>query len=261
MPETKRELSPMGTEPTNVDPTTATVEESVALGRHHRPQRGVSFPGLVLIHDVWGLTEHSQQLAAGLASEGFAVLEIDLYRQGVGPPTEDPGGFIRSLSDPSILADLELGAEWLMNQPTGHDRKVGVVGVCMGGTFALLAAATSNRFSAAAPFYGILSYETGMLAEPAGRDREKKPCSPIEIADRTKIPLLASFGLEDEFVPNDDVDRLEAALARSGQRFEIDRYEGAGHAFLNRTREPAYRAEASQAAWARVIPFLRGELD
>ncbi len=237
-----------------------TVEEQVALGRHHHPSSGDSFPGLVLIHDVWGLSEHSRQLAADLAGEGFAVLEIDLYREGVGPPTGDPGTFIRSLSDPSILADLDAGAQWLMRQPAGRDRKVGVVGVCMGGTFALLAAASSDRFSAAAPFYGILSYETGMLADPEGRDPAKKPLSPIEIADCLRMPLRASFGMEDEFVPNDDVDQLEAALSGSGQRVEIDRYPGAGHAFLNRTREPAYRADASRQAWDRVIPFLQGEL-
>jgi len=237
-----------------------TVEERVDLGRYHRPKAGDSFPSLVLIHDVWGVSEHSQQLATELSAEGFGVLEIDLYRDRDGPPTEDPGAFIRSLSDPHVLADLEAGARWLMSQPAGRDRRVGVVGVCMGGTFALLAAATSDQFSAAAPFYGILSYASGMLAEPAGRDYDKKPDSPLEVGNRLKMPLRASFGLEDEFVPNDDVDELEAELKRSGQRFRIDRYPAAGHAFLNRTREAAYRADASKTAWERVIPFLREEL-
>jgi len=238
----------------------STLEEEVALGRHHFPRAGDSFPGLVLVHDVWGLSEHSRQLAGDLAGEGFAVLEIDLYRERPGPPTGDPGAFIRSLSDQSVLADLEAGAAWLVSHGVGRDRKVGVVGVCMGGTFALLAASSSEHFSAAAPFYGILSYDSGMLAEPAGRDRARKPSSPIEVASRLKMPLRASFGLEDEFVPNEDVDRLEQELARSDQPFEIDRYPGAGHAFLNRTREAAYRAEASKRAWTRVIPFLMAEL-
>ena len=237
-----------------------TCVEDVELGRHHRPEEGDSFPGLVLIHDVWGLSSHSRDLADDLAAEGFGVLEIDLYREGDGPPSEDPGAFIRSLSDPKVLADLDAGARWLMSLASGLDRKVGVVGVCMGGTFALLAAASSDLFSAAAPFYGILSYEKGMLAAPAGRDYDRKPHSPIEIADRLKMPLRASFGCVDEFVPNDDVDSLEGALAKSGQPFTIDRYENAGHAFLNRTRPAAYRADDSEAAWGRVIPFLLAEL-
>ena len=234
--------------------------EDVAIGRFPRPETGDSFPGLVLIHDVWGLSEHSEALAADLTAEGFGVLEIDLYRDGNGPPTEDPGAFIRSLSAPAILLDLDLAAGWLADQSICCDRRIGVVGVCMGGTFALLAASLSDRFSAAAPFYGILSYDTGMLCEPTGRDREKKPHSPIEMAGQLRMPLCASFGCDDEFVPQGDVDALEAALAMSGERHTIDRYEGAGQAFLNKTREPAYRAKASTEAWTRVIPFLQAEL-
>lgn len=241
--------------------TVATSAEEVALGRQHGPQGARSLANLVLVHDVWGLSDHSHALAASLAAEGFSVLEIDLYREIAGPPTADPGAFIRCLSDPDVLRDLDRGADWLMEQALGRGRKVGIVGVCMGGTYAFLAACLSDRFSAAAPFYGMLSYETGMLSEPSGRNRDRKPHSPIELSRRLRMPLWASFGREDEFVPDGDVDALEAGLAGSGMRFTIDRYEHAGHAFLNRTRADAYRPEAAAQAWARIIPFLHAELD
>jgi carboxymethylenebutenolidase len=238
------------------------VERAEALGRFHRPAVGDSFPGLVLIHDVWGLSEHSRQLATDLASAGFGVLELDLYRELGSAPSDDPGGFIRSLSDPDILADLDRGADWLVEQATCRGRTLGLVGVCMGGTFALLAACQSDRFSAAAPFYGILSYEAGLLASPDGRrDHAKKPRSPIEAGSTLRMPILASFGDDDDFVPGRDVDALAAALVGSGMRFEIDRYAGAGHAFLNRTRPEAYRSDAAARAWARVTAFLHSELD
>lgn len=242
-----------------------TQTERVALGRFHRPEdaRGAStLPGLVLIHDVWGLSEHSDALADDLAREGFGVLEIDLYRS-LGPvEIEDAGAHIRSLSDPEVLADLDRGADWLREEsPSTRGRRVGVVGVCMGGTFALLAACRSDRFDAAAPFYGILSYEEGMLAPPGERDAVRKPASPIEAAGGLRTPLLASFGREDGFVPEAHVDALEAALRRSGTAFEVDRHDGAGHAFLNRTRPEAYREAAAAAAWARVVPFLHARLD
>ncbi len=235
--------------------------EAVDLGRFHHPQSENGLPGLVFVHDVWGLSDHSLDLSRDLASEGFGVLEVDLYRDLAGPPTGNPGAFIRSLSDPRVLADLEAGADWLAAHPVCRGRKIGVMGVCMGGTYSLLAACLSDRFSASAPFYGILSYETGMLADPDGRDREKKPYSPLEVARELRMPLRASFGVEDEFVPVSDVDALEAALSESGARFFVDRYEGAGHAFLNRTREDAYRGDASEKAWGRVIPFLHETLD
>jgi carboxymethylenebutenolidase len=211
-----------------------TRSQDVELGRFHEPgeEAGVSLPALVAIHDVWGPSEHSRALAADLAAEGFGVLEIDLYRALGEVEIDDPGRFIRSLSDAEVLADLEAGARWLGQQPRCRGRKVGIVGVC-----------------------------NGMLDDPGGRDRERKPHSPLEVAERLRVPLLASFGEEDGFVPLEDVAELEAALARSGQSFEVDRHAGAGHAFLNRTREEAYHPEASAAAWARLVPFLRGALD
>jgi carboxymethylenebutenolidase len=234
--------------------------EDVELGRFHRPEGGASFPGIVLIHDVWGLSPHSRALAADLAAEGYGVLELDLYRDREGPPSEDPGAFIRALPDREILALVDRGADWLAAQPCCHGRKLGVIGVCMGGTYALLVATHSDRFAAAAPFYGILSYDTGMLQSPSGRDPERKPVSPIEAAERLRMPLHAFFGSDDAFVPEADVAALESGLAKSGQRFTIDRFAGAGHAFLNKTREAAFRADASAKAWSLLVPFLAAEL-
>jgi carboxymethylenebutenolidase len=240
--------------------------QSCGLGRFHvadavSGSESGALPGIVLIHDVWGLSEHSHALAAGLAAEGFAVLEIDLYRRLGEFVIDDPGVQIRSLSDPSVLADLDEGADWLSKNPSCGGRQVGVMGVCMGGTFTVLAACHSKRFSAAAPFYGILSYEHGMLADPVARDREKKPYSPLESADQLRMPMHASFGCDDQLIPQADVDALDVRLAASGMTYEINRYADAGHAFLNHTREEAYRPKTAEAAWARVIAFFREALD
>jgi len=239
-----------------------TSSSEVALGALHEPaaDAGDSLPGVVLVHDVWGRSAHSRELATELAAAGFAVLEVDLYRE-LGPvEIEDPGRFIRGLSDPQVLADLDAGGHWLMAQGRSRGRKVGVVGVCMGGSYSLLAACLSEVFSAAAPFYGILSYDRGMLADPAGRDLGRKPHAPLEVGERLRMPLLAAFGAEDPIVPQADVDALESALERSGMRFQVDRYPGAGHAFLNRTRPDAHRPAAAAEAWQRLVSFLQETL-
>ena len=238
-----------------------TKSEVAPFGRFHRPSDAEVLPGLVLVHDVWGPSEHSHDLAIDWAREGFGVLEIDLYRALGDVAIEDVGAWIRRLSDPDVIADLEAAADWLSNDSAScRGRRVGITGVCMGGMFTLLAACHSERFAAAAPFYGMLSYEEGLLADESGRDPLRKPASPIECAERLRCPTRASFGREDGFIPDAHVDALEAAFTRSGQYFEVDRYEGAGHAFLNRTRAEAYREQASTAAWARVVPFLRDAL-
>ena len=130
---------------------------SIELGRLHQPAGVASCPGMVLIHDVWGRTEHSLALAAKLAGQGFAVVELELYRSFAEPRVTDPGERIRSLDDASVLADIDAAADWLASQAVCRGRRIGVMGVCMGGTYALLAACQSTRFSASAPFYGLLS--------------------------------------------------------------------------------------------------------
>ncbi|MEZ4278852.1 MAG: dienelactone hydrolase family protein [Myxococcota bacterium] len=240
-----------------------TIERETAFGRFHAPETGAlasTFPGLVLIHDVWGPSEHSRDLGRRLAEAGFAVLAIDLYRRLQDPRVGDPGERIRSLDDRAVLADLDAAADALASEALCRGRRLGVIGVCMGGTYALLAACHSDRFSASAPFYGLLSYDHGMHAGPEGRDRVRKPSSPIESAPRLRMPLLASFGCEDAFVPESDVDRLEAELAKSGVAHRIDRYAGAGHAFLNATRPDAHRPEAAALALGRAVDFLHEHL-
>jgi len=172
---------------------------------------------------------------------------------------ESPGAFILGLRDEEILADLEAAGTWLLAQPE-VGRRCGVVGVCMGGTYALLAACSSQCYAAAAPFYGILSYDRGLVANSAGRDFGMKPRSPLEAAGDLRMPLYASFGAEDDFIPQDEVEALRQAVDGSEFDVQIDVHANAGHAFLNRTREPAYRPEASADAWGRVIPFLREAL-
>jgi len=236
-------------------------EREVAFGRLHTLEGDAARPGLVLVHDVWGRTEHSRTLGRKLARAGFAVLELDLYRAMADPRVADPGERIRSLDDAAVLADMDAAAAWLAGEPVCRGRRVGVIGVCMGGTFALLAACRSTRFAASAPFYGLVSYDHGMHVGPEGRDRLKKPASPIECAPALRMPLLANFGREDGFVPESDVDALEAALAKSAVAHRVVRHAGAGHAFLNETRADAYRPELAARALADAAAFLHEALD
>lgn len=239
----------------------ATTEREIPFGRLHQPAGVGSCPGIVLIHDVWGRSEHSHGLAKKLAGRGFAVVELDLYRALPEPRVVDPGERIRSLDDERVLADVDAAADWLAAEAVCRGRRIGVMGVCMGGTYALLAACRSTRFAASAPFYGLVSYDGGMLVGPEGRDRARKPASPIERAGALRMPVIASFGCEDGFVPLSDVDLLEAGFARSGAVYRVERYAGAGHAFLNETRADAYRPQIAMTALGRAVDFLHAHLD
>ena len=79
--------------------------EEVELGYLAHPEGG-PHPGVVMIHDVWGLSEHTRDLARRLAGDGFAVLALDLYRRARPARIENPGAWMRALPDPEVLADV-----------------------------------------------------------------------------------------------------------------------------------------------------------
>ncbi len=230
----------------------------VPLGFLALPEGGRS-PGVVMIHDVWGISAHTRDYAVRLANEGFAVLAIDLYRRDPPAKIADPGAFMRALSDPQVLSDLGLGARFLAELPESNGR-VGVLGFCMGGMYALMAGCADVGFSASVPFYGLLSHAHGILHDPAGLDPAKKPREPLAMAAGLRCPLLAFFGDQDSFIPQTDVQSLERALTGARAGAEIVVVPGAGHAFMNDTRPDAYRPEAAAMAWRRTVDFLRAQL-
>jgi carboxymethylenebutenolidase len=196
-------------------------QETIDLGHLALPSSGAPVPGVVLIHDVWGLYDHFRELANRLAGHGFAALAIDLYRRrGAGVKIEDPGAWIRALDDREVLRDVQSAVDALHQHPAVRAPRVGVTGFCMGGMYALLAGAASERVSATAPFYGLLSEEHGLLRGESGPDRALKPLSPLDAGERLRCPLLGFFGEQDEFVPPSDVAALRERIDRSGQPAE-----------------------------------------
>lgn len=212
-------------------------------------------PGVIIVHDVWGLYDHFRDLARRFADQGYVALAIDLYQPLGAVKIEDVGAWMRSLSDPEILSRVQLAVDAMQAHPRLAG-KVGIVGFCMGGTYALLASASVRGLGAAAAFYGILSHEHGLYADSAGLDPRKKPRDPLEAAPDIRCPLLGLYGEEDSFIPLADVRQLEQALKSVPYPTAVQTYPGAGHAFFNDTRA-TYRPEAARDAWERVLAFFR----
>jgi carboxymethylenebutenolidase len=231
------------------------------LGYLARPAEG-THPGVVMIPDVWGLSDFYRTLARRLADDGFVVLALDLWRRETALRIEDPGRWIRGLDDGELLADVQAGVALLAAHPAAAGRRIGVTGFCMGGQYALLAAAGVAGLSAAVPFYGLLSHEHGLLAPAPGEtlDPTRKPRSPLDAARAARCPVLGLYGEEDPFVPVEDVHALEQALAASGQPHRVILYPDAGHAFVNETRPEMYRPEAAADAWSRMVAWFHRHL-
>jgi carboxymethylenebutenolidase len=223
-------------------------------GHAARPSGGGPFPGLVLVPDVRGLTDHYRDVAQRFAGEGFFTLAVDLYSREGAPDLPDMAAvfrWIRNLPDPRVLGDLGAAVDWLASRPDVRPTAIGVTGFCMGGQYALLSACTLGRLAACVSWYGMLRY--------AERDA-RKPASPLDLAPRLVCPYLGLFGAEDAIIPPADIDELRAILTRERKTFDIHVYPGAGHAFFNDTRPDAYRPEAAADAWGRALTFLRRHL-
>jgi carboxymethylenebutenolidase len=218
------------------------------------PNGAGPFPGLVLIPDVRGLSDHYRDVARRFAAAGFLTFAIDLYSREGAPELPDMEAvfrWIRALPDPRVLGDLAGAVRFLAGRPEARAERIGITGFCMGGQYALMASCSADGLAACVSWYGMLRYAEKSAAKPA---------SPLELAPQLRCPYLGLFGAEDAIIPLADVGELRAILERTGKPYDIQVYPGAGHAFFNDTRADAYRPEAAADAWQRALQFLRRHL-
>lgn len=225
-------------------------------GALYAPDTDLPRPGVVIVHDVWGLYDQYHAVAQRLARAGFVALALDLYARGEQPgtPADMPGvmKFLHRLPDRRVLADIQSAIDFLSAWPEVAGRKVGITGFCMGGKYTFLAAARCRGLSAAVPWYGML--------HAASLDDANPEHALDAIAD-LRCPLLALFGAEDALIPLRDVEELRARAKAAGLPIETVVYTGAGHAFANDSRPETHRAEAAADGWRRALAFLSRELD
>ncbi len=198
-------------------------------------------PAVVVVHEWWGLNAQIRAVAMRLAALGYVAIVPDLYRGKVADDPEMAHTLARGLPDERALADLDAATAWLVGSGRVGKNGVGILGFCLGGRFAELAALQSKRIAACVMFYG----------QP---ETNPKKLGPL------RAPLLAHFGAEDQGIGADQVEALKAGLAKAGKkRTEVYVYAGAGHAFMNETR-PSYRPDAAKLAWDRTTAFLEESL-
>lgn len=203
------------------------------------PEKRAEAPAVIVIHEWWGLNQQIRGVARKLAQEGYVAIVPDLYH---GPPADDPElahELMRGLDEERALTDIEAAAAWLRSQSRVKGDRIGVIGFCMGGRFSELFAMRS-RVAASVMFYG--RPETGASA-----------------LARLGAPLQGHFGGADRGIGQDQVEALKAGLAKAGKTAEIHVYPGAGHAFMNDTRD-SYHVDAAKLAWARTLQFFQKHL-
>ena len=240
-------LSPSPAASPTAAPALVRLGESV-MGYVARPKGAGPFPGVVVIHEWWGLNAQIRGVADRLAREGYLAVVPDLYHGKSASEPEKAHELMRGLDEEAAVADLAKAADWLVAEAKAGSGAaaakkppaIGSVGFCMGGRLSLLFGMADRRDRAVAVFYGRPETSRELLGKLAG-------------------PVLAFFGAEDEGLGPDKAKAFDAALAEAKVKHEVNVVAGAGHAFMNETRE-SYRETQAKDAWAKLLALFAKEL-
>lgn len=210
------------------------------------PERSGPAPVVVVIHEIFGLTDWIRAVADQLAAEGFIAIAPDLL-SGKGP---DGGGsasvdrqgavrLIRGLERTEVVRRLDAAADYATGLPAASD-EFAVIGFCWGGSTSFHYATQQADLDAAVVYYG---------SSPA-----------TELLSGIQAPVLGHYGGDDERV-NSTIPPAEQELERLGKSYEPNIYEGAGHGFLRaQDGRDGANQRATEQAWPRTIRFLKARL-
>jgi carboxymethylenebutenolidase len=195
---------------------------------------------VIVIHEIFGLTAHIEDVARRMALEGFLAIAPDALSPlgGTAANSDDIMGKMRQLDYAATVKNFTAAVRYLRTHPqtTGN---VGCTGFCWGGAMTNQVAVNAPELKAAAPYYGNV---------PAAEDVPK-----------IKASLLCHYAGEDARI-NEGIQGFEAALKKAGIEYQIHIYEGAQHGFNNDSNPQRYHKEAAALAWKRTVAFFKQKL-
>jgi carboxymethylenebutenolidase len=215
------------------------------------PEGDGSRPGVIVIHEIFGLNDDIRGITARIASLGYNAIAPDLY-DGPGPRAICIARTLITLNRGRGRAfdDIEAARAYLASQPFVDGSRMGVIGFCMGGGFALLYAVRAP-LGVAATFYGDV---------PSSADKLRGVC-----------PVLGGYGERDRMFAGQGK-RLNQLLTELGVDHDVKLYPGAGHSYMSRhegtlaklaARGPmrvGYNEAAAEDSWRRIESFFASHL-
>lgn len=209
------------------------------------PEVGERRPAVLVMHHRYGVETFTHGVCDGLAQWGYVAAAPDLYHRR--PAAEDLDAKRAAIRDDETLADIRAALDFLAAHPAVRWPEVAVLGHCLGGRMALVAASAFPVFRGAVAYYG------GHMFKAYG---EGLP-TPFERLAEIRCPVLGLYGNDDFNPAPAEVDRIEAELRARGIPHAIHRYDEAGHGFAHVTIPALYREAADKDAGRRALGFLR----
>jgi dienelactone hydrolase len=205
-------------------------------------------PGVLVVHEWWGLNEHARRQARRLAEAGYVGFALDMYGNGkVTTHPQDAQAFVAEVTkDPAVMAArFNAALAELKRDPHVDTTRIAAIGYCFGGAVVLGMARSGADLAAVVTFHGALATQT--------------PAQPGKV----KARILVLAGAADPFVPPAQLDAFKQEMQAAGARFEVVSYPGAKHGFTNPDaasygmEQLAYNAAADRQSWAAMLKLFR----
>jgi carboxymethylenebutenolidase len=209
------------------------------------PERRTPGPAIILMYHRGGIDEFTKYVAERLVSAGYLVAAPEIsHRCPQEIPVADRKAFLK---DSQVVADIEATLGYLRSRPDVATDQIAVMGHCMGGRVALLAAG-----SLPAAFRAAIAYYGGSVEKSWGEGP-----TPMERLRNIRCPVIGFYGNKDVHPSPQIVDQIDAELTRHGVAHDFHRYPDVGHGFQNPARKTPEERRAAEDSWEKTFAFLR----
>lgn len=219
-------------------------------GYRAMPASGGPFPTILVVHEVFGVHEHIQDICRRLAKAGYFAVAPYLYaRQGeVAGKTniQDVLTVVRQVPESEVASDLDATVAWAKSTGKADTTRLGITGFCWGGRQVWLYAAHNPDLKAGVAWYGPLQLPKS----------DNTPVNPTDEAAKMNAPVLGLYGGADQNITPAQVDAMRAAIKAAGKSSEIVVYPDTPHGF-NADYRPSYRPKEAQDGWARMLAWFK----
>jgi len=235
---------------TGIKPTTVRFGEGISAVRALPKAKGRR-PGVILLHERYGIDQHTKDLTVKLAQAGFVGFAPDLFHRFTGDRKAVLRGEQRvDLTDAGALEDLNAAVAYLKNSNYVDGSRLAIIGVCQSGRQALLLPANRNDIAGAVVLYGAIGGKEWLA-------NDLRPTPVENLVAKVSCPVLGIFGEADHIISIDDVVRFRNCLEKERKSYYVRLYRDAPHGWLNDTMPGRYRKEAAKDAWTLMMAFLK----
>jgi carboxymethylenebutenolidase len=206
------------------------------------PERKDKAPSIIVIHEIFGLTDWEPTVADRLAGKGYVAIVPDLLssRFGITPPSPDSGRKLTAQLEPDrVTADLDAVYAYVNGLPSVRKDDTGVIGFCWGGGQSFRYTTNNPKLKAAVVCYGP-NPDTTALAQ-------------------IRAPILGVYGENDARI-NQMLPTVARLMGSLGKPFQADSYPGTGHGFLKPGRRGS-DTDQVEKAWSRIDGFFSKNLE